>query len=93
MRLPRDRVTHLAEALAKRLVEAGHVELSGPQKALVDSLDRSITDELMVEDRLNLEVRELMKKYEREIESGQVDPQKLFVMIKKQLVKERGIIL
>jgi hypothetical protein len=93
MRLPKDRVTHLAEALATRLVEGGHVELIGQRKALVELLDRAVTEELMVEDRLNLEVRELMKKYEREIESGQVDPQKMFVMIKKQLVKERGIIL
>ncbi len=93
MRLPKDRVTHLAEALATRLVESGQVELLGQRKALVDSLDRAITDELMIEDRLNLEVRELMKKYEREIESGQVDSQKMFVMIKKQLVKDRGIIL
>lgn len=93
MRLPKARVTHLVEALATRLVEAGHVELTGQRKALVESLDRAVTEELMVEDRLNVEVRELMKKYEREIESGQVDSQKMFVMIKKQLVKDRGIIL
>jgi hypothetical protein len=93
MRLPKDRVAHLAEALARGLVQAGHVELTGQQRDLVDSLHRTITDELMVEDRLNLEVRELMKKYEREIESGQVDSQKMFLMIKKQLVKDRGIIL
>jgi hypothetical protein len=93
MRLPKDRVTHLAESLATRLVEAGHVELTGQRKALVESLDKAVTEELRVEDRLNVEVRELMKKYEREIDQGQVDYQKMFVMIKKQLVKDRGIIL
>ncbi|MBI5853646.1 MAG: DUF507 family protein [Nitrospirae bacterium] len=93
MRLPKERVRHLAESLATRLVEAGHVELTGQRKALVESLDKAVTEELMVEDRLNVEVRELMKKYEREIDQGQVDYQKMFVMIKKQLVKDRGIIL
>jgi len=34
-----------------------------------------------------------MKKYEAEIERGHVDYQKMFTMIKKQLVKEREIIL
>jgi len=56
-------------------------------------LDRTITDELLVEDRLNAEVRELMKRYATEIERGQVDYQKMFTMIKNKLVKERGLIL
>jgi hypothetical protein len=56
-------------------------------------LDRAITDELMVEDRLNAEIRDLMKQYESEIERGHVDYQKMFTMIKSKLVRERGLIL
>jgi hypothetical protein len=52
-----------------------------------------VTDELSVEDRLNSEVRQLLKAYERQIETGQVDYQKMFAMIKQKLVRERGIIL
>ena len=48
---------------------------------------------IAVEDRLNMEIRQLMKSYEREIEQGQVDYQKMFTMIKQKLVRERGIIL
>jgi len=56
-------------------------------------LNQTITEELMVEDRLNAEVRELMKNYETEIQRGGVDYQKMFTMIKNRLVKERGLIL
>lgn len=63
------------------------------RQALVEVLDRAITEELSVEDRLNAEIRQLMKTYEAEIERGQVDYQKMFTMIKKKLVAERGIIL
>lgn len=52
-----------------------------------------MTEELMVEDRLNAEVRRMMQPYERQIEQGQVDYQKMFTMIKQKLVRERGIIL
>jgi len=83
----------MAETLAERLVQDGHVALSGTQKAFIESLNQVVTDELSIEDRLNGEVRQLLKAYEREIETGQVDYQKMFTMIKQKLVRERGIIL
>ena len=83
----------MAEALVGRLVQEGHVALTGTQKALIESLDQVVTDELSIEDRLNSEVRELLKAYEHQIETGQVDYQKMFTMIKQKLVRERGIIL
>ena len=93
MRLSKERVNQIAGAIATRLAGAGLVEITGPKQPLVDALTHAMTDELMVEDRLNAEIRELMKKYEREIEQGRVDYQKMFSMIKKQLVKDRGLIL
>lgn len=83
----------MAEALVARLVQEGHVALNGPPKALSDALGAAVTDELSVEDRLNSEVRQLLKAYEHQIEAGQVDYQKMFTMIKQKLVRERGIIL
>ena len=93
MRLSKVRVRHMAEALVARLVQEGHVALNGTPKALADALDAAVTDELSVEDRLNSEVRQLLKAYEHQIEAGQVDYQKMFTMIKQKLVRERGIIL
>ena len=69
------------------------LEIIGTRSGLVEVLNRAITDELSVEDRLNAEIRQLMKTYETEIERGQVDYQKMFTMIKKKLVQERELIL
>lgn len=93
MRLSKERVRHMADSLATRLEQDGHVSLTGQHKAFVDSLEHVVTEELLIEDRLNAEVRQLLKAYERQIESGQVDYQKMFTMIKQKLVRERGIIL
>lgn len=93
MKLTRERISHLTESLVSRLQEEGYAELVGERQALIQALDRTITDELLVEDRLNAEVRELMKTYATEIERGRVDYQKMFTMIKNRLVKERGLIL
>jgi uncharacterized protein len=93
MRLSKERVRHMAEALVGRLVQEGHVALTGTSKGLVETVDQAVTEELSIEDRLNSEVRQLLKVYEHQIEAGQVDYQKMFTMIKQKLVRERGIIL
>jgi len=93
MRLSKERVRHMAESLAGRLQQEGHIELIGDRNALVAGLDQAITDELSVEDRLNAEVRQMLKAYDKQIEQGQVDYQKMFLMVKQKLVRERGLIL
>lgn len=93
MKLSKERVAHLAQILAGRLQAGGHIDMAGPPKALVEALDRAITEELQVEDRLNAEIRGLMKAYEAEIEQGRVDYQKMFTMIKAKLVRDRGLVL
>ena len=93
MRLAKDRVHHMADSLIARLQELSYLELTGDRKALRESLEQTMTEELMVEDRLNAEVRRMMQPYERQIEQGQVDFQKMFAMIKQKLVRERNIIL
>ncbi|HPV84333.1 MAG TPA: DUF507 family protein [Nitrospira sp.] len=93
MRLAKERVHHMADSVIARLQELSYLEVTGDRKALRESLEHTMTEELMVEDRLNVEVRRMMQPYERQIEQGQVDYQKMFTMIKQKLVRERGIIL
>lgn len=93
MRLSKERVRHMAESLVGRLQQEGHIELVGDRVALVAGLDQAITEELSVEDRLNTEVRQLLKVYDKQIEQGQVNYQKMFQMVKQKLVRERGLIL
>ncbi len=93
MKLSKERVSHLAGTLASRLHSEGHLQPAGDPKALTHALEQAITEELQVEDRVNAEVRTLLKAYEAEIERGKVDYQKMFTMIKSKLVKERGLIL
>lgn len=93
MRLSNERVRHMVESLIGRLQEEGHLELVGERKGFVEALDQAITHELSAEDRVNAEVRQLLRAYEHQIEQGQVDYQKMFQMVKQKLVRERGIIL
>ncbi len=93
MRVAKERIHHMAESLIARLHELAFLEVTGDRKLLRESLEQTMTEELVIEDRLNAEVRRLMEPYERQIQQGQVDYQKMFTMIKQKLVRDRGIIL
>ena len=93
MKLSPERVTALAGQLVAKLVAAGMIEPVADRRVLTVSLERVIVEELNVEDRINAEAKALMRQYESEIARGQMNEQQLFQMIKKQLVKEKGVVL
>jgi hypothetical protein len=93
MRIPKNWVPYIAQNIVENLLKKGMVESTVPKEKLIEESERIILDELMVEDRLNEEVREILKKYEAEIERGNLDYRKLFEMTKQKLVKERNLIL
>jgi uncharacterized protein len=93
MRLSKERIRHISDSLATRLQQEGQVAIVGDRKAFIEQIDHAIVEELSIEDRLNAEVRQLLKSYEQDIERGHVDYQRMFTMVKKKLVQERGIIL
>jgi uncharacterized protein len=93
MRLSRERVAGLAGLLVDQLVTAHMLDPILERKALATSLERVMVDELSVEDRINAEAKELMRQHNVEIARGQLDEHQLFQMIKKQLVRDRKVIL
>ena len=93
MRLSKERVRHISESIATRLEQEGEVAIVGDLKAFIEQINHAIIEELSIEDRLNAEVRQLLKAYEEDIERGHVDFQRMFTMVKSKLVKERGLIL
>jgi len=93
MRLKKERITALAKTLVDQLTEQQAIRLEASKAETASALEQIITEELMIEDRLDAEVRQILETYRIQIERGQVDERRMFLMIKKQLAKERGIIL
>jgi hypothetical protein len=93
MRLNKIRVHHMAVSIIERLQSSGLLQIQGKPEVVVQKLESAILSELQVEDRLNADVREMLKQFEREFAEGRADYQKMFTMVKQKLIKERGVIL
>ncbi len=93
MRLNKVRVHHMAVSVIERLQSSGLLQIQGKPEVVIQKLESAILSELQVEDRLNADVREMLKQFEREFAEGRADYQKMFTMVKQKLIKERGVIL
>jgi hypothetical protein len=92
MRLTSDEIEFIARKVVKTLVAEGKLELDSEAR-VVEAVVRVITDELMVEDRLNEEVREVLIQHASEMERSNVTYTEMFKMLKKKMAKEKGIVL
>ena len=92
MRLTTDEIDFLSRKIVKTLVGAGKLEVDDPARVMQE-VGRVITEELMVEDRLNEEVREMLLQHASEMERSNITYTEMFKMLKKKMAREKGIIL
>ena len=93
MRIPKTWVPLLAKKITENLVAKGLVKPASSIEELIMVTEELILEELSVEDRVNEEVRELLRGYTSEIEKGRLDYRRLFEMTKQKLVRERNLVL
>lgn len=93
MRIPRSWVPLLSGKIADNIVSKGLVKPAVPMEKFAAKTEEIVTGELMVEDRLNDEVREILKVHAADIERGRMDYRRLFELTKQKLVRERNLVL
>lgn len=92
MKLKRSQVEFIAHQLVKRLAKVNLISCDDSSRA-VEAVQHALTEDLMVEDRLNEEVRQILENYSDEIARGSVQYHDMFKLVKAKLVKERKLIL
>lgn len=93
MRIPKTWVLPLAKKIIDNLISKELIKPTIAIEKLISETEELLLYELTVEDRLNEEVRELLRSFAAEIEQGRIDYRKLFDLTKQKLVKERNLIL
>lgn len=92
MRISQKFVESIVSEIVKELLQKKMIEVSD-YTMLQEKLVAVVVDDLMVEDRLDEEVRKIMEQYADVIRSSNVEYHEMFKTIKKKLVKERKLIL
>ncbi len=93
MRLSKEIVSHMADAIAANLENKKLAEYDVPRRTISATIAETIIANLVEEDNLNREVEKLLSAHEAEISRGQMDYRKVFELTKQKLAKEKGIVL
>jgi hypothetical protein len=93
MRVPKSWVSILAKKVAENLTSKKLLTPKVTMDKFTAKVEEIMMEELMVEDRLNDEVRELLKRHSTDIERGKMDYRRLFELTKQKLVRERNLVL
>jgi len=93
MRIPKTWVPLIAKKILDNIISKNLVKPKVPIEKLLSETEELLMHELTAEDRLNEEVKEILKKHSLEIQQGRLDYRRLFDLTKQKLVKERNIVL
>ena len=92
MLLSREYVNYLARQIVKRLIGGQFVEAKDVN-ALTERIDKSLHEELSVEDRINEEVRAILEAYSDEMRRSGANYQEMFKRVKGELVRKYRAVL
>ncbi|MGH9470377.1 MAG: DUF507 family protein [Terriglobia bacterium] len=92
MRLPREYVGYMARQVLKRLAAEKLIQYDQPEY-VNEVMAQVMLEEIGVEDQVNAEVRKILDDYGEQMKQMGVSYEDMFKKVKRQLVRERNIIL
>lgn len=91
MKLSEDKIRSLAEQIYTLMKQSPKFTVYAQKGALMPLIISIITNDLEFEEKLEVEVAKKLQKFEREIESKNMDYSVLSRRVKEQLLREKGI--
>ena len=93
MRLRKEMIERIARRIVERLIRRELISEDSNKEVLRTRIEHVIEADLMVEDRLNDEVKDILRDFEDEMDRGNVDYSRMFTMVKTKLARERNLVL
>ena len=93
MRVQKEFIETISKKVVRSLIDKDLIIWEETTDKLETIISGIITEDLMVEDLLNEEVKTLLESKTEEYERSMMDYGRVFQMVKSKLVRERGLIL
>jgi hypothetical protein len=92
MQFLREYVTYMAKQVLKRLSDEGLITYEQPEY-VTEVINQVMFEELSLEDRINDEVRKILEEHGNQMKELGASYEDAFKAIKKELVRQRKVIL
>lgn len=92
MRLSEFQVKYLCQKVLLGLKTKKLITLKKTEMEILGKMQEIFIQDLKVEDAINKEAEKILAQYEAQM-GDKIDRQKMFQMIKKQLIKDKGVVI
>ena len=92
MRLKKEFIEKISKKIIESLLSKNLIIWENSHDKLESIISGIIVDDLMIEDQLNEEVKELLDSRTDEYERSMMDYGRVFQLVKSKLARERGLI-
>jgi len=92
MRLSEFQVKNLCQKVLQTLKTKKLITFKKSEMEVLAKMQEIFIKDLKVEDAINQEAQKILAQYEAQM-GDKIDRQKMFQMIKKQLIKDKGVIV
>ncbi|NBX76492.1 MAG: DUF507 family protein [Proteobacteria bacterium] len=92
MRLSEFQVKYLCQKVLLGLKSKKLIVLKKPEMDVLNKMQEIFIQDLKVEETINREAEKILAQYEAQM-GDKIDRQKMFQMIKKQLIKDKGVVI
>jgi hypothetical protein len=82
----------MTKQVLKRLTTAGLIQYEQPEY-VQEVMTQVMLDELSVEDRINEEARKILEQHDQEMKQVGASYEEMFKKVKRQLVRDRKVVL
>lgn len=90
MKLKAPQVKKLSSLILARLKSEKLIRILTSEAKVLAKIESIILADLKIEEDIERQAKAMMDKYRKQVESGEIDYQKMYMMIKKQLIKEKN---
>jgi len=93
MKLKPDQITKLSRIVYDHLTQEKLIQIRSSEAKILENIKGVFLADVKKEDEIETEAKKMMEKFRPQVESGEIDYQKMYTMVKKQLMKDKKFIL
>lgn len=92
MKIKPEQFRKLARLIYSKLTEQNLITINSSEQIILEKIENVLVADANTEQAIEDEAKKTMEKFKAQVESGQIEYHKMFQMVKKQLMKEKGFI-
>ena len=93
MKLKQEQIAKLTRIIYNHLTQQNLIKIRSSEKDVLEIIEGILLADARIEDEIEREAKKTMEKFRSQIESGEIDYQKMYAMVKKQLIKDKKFII